>query len=122
MTQQPAAHSLITSDRVEGTPVFNRAGERIGHIANLSIDKISGQVVYALMSFGGFLGMGGRYHPLPWDILRYDTAQDGYVVPMDKAALKTAPSYSLDELEAFGGGDRTYPAEVMAYYGMGPYW
>lgn len=114
-------HALITSDRVNGTPVFNREGERIGHIDNLSIDKLSGQVRYALMSFGGFLGLGEKFHPLPWDVLRYDTEKDGYVVPLDKARLKAAPSYTRDELEAFGGGER-YVEELYAYYGMGPYW
>jgi len=113
-------HSLITSDRVNGTPVFNRDGERIGHIDNLSIDKLSGQVKYALMSFGGFLGLGEKFHPLPWDVLRYDTERDGYVVPMDKARLKAAPAYTRLELEAFGGGER-YVEELYAYYGMGPY-
>lgn len=114
-------HALITSDRVQGTPVFNRQGERIGHIDQLSIDKLSGQVKYALMSFGGFLGLGEKFHPLPWNVLKYDVEQDGYVVPMDKAALNAAPSYTRDELEAFGGGER-YAEELYAYYGMGPYW
>src|SRR5688572_30827787 len=93
----PKEHALITSDRVQATPVFNRAGERIGHIDQLSIDKVSGQVKYVLMSFGGFLGLGEKFHPLPWNALKYDTELDGYVVPMDKAALKSAPSYTRDE-------------------------
>jgi len=117
----PKEHALITSDRVEGTPVYNREGERIGHIDNLSIDKLSGQVQYALMSFGGFLGIGERFHPLPWNVLKYDTEKDGYVVPMDKETLKNAPSYTRADLEAFGGGER-YAEELYAYYGMGPYW
>jgi hypothetical protein len=117
----PKEHALITSDRVNGTPVFNREGERIGHIDNLSIDKLSGQVQYALMSFGGFLGLGERFHPLPWDVLRYDTEKDGYVVPLDKDKLKSAPTYTRAELEPFGGGER-YAEELYAYYGMGPYW
>ncbi len=57
---------LIASDKVEGTAVYNRAGERLGSVRNVMIDKFSGQVAYAVMSFGGFLGVGERYHPLPW--------------------------------------------------------
>jgi len=117
--------SLITAERVNGTPVFNLAGERIGHIEDLSIDKVSGQVVHALLSFGGFLGIGERFHPLPWSVLNYDVAKDGYVVPLDRAQLEAAPSYSKDELDAFGGEDRSYRDDLFAYYGpygAAPYW
>ncbi len=114
-------HPLITSDRVNGTPVFNPAGERIGHIETLSIDKVSGQVKYALMSFGGFLGIGEKFHPLPWNALEYNTEHDGYVVGLTREKLKAAPVFTRDELEAFGGGDR-YDEELFAYYGVGPYW
>lgn len=97
-------HTLITASRVHGTPVFNRAGERIGHVEDLSIDKASGQVRYALLAFGGFLGIGDRFHPLPWSALEYDTRRSGYVVNMDKPELEQTPHYSRDELESFGAG------------------
>lgn len=119
-----ANHSLITASRVEGTPVFNRAGERVGHIEDLSIQKASGQVTYALLSFGGFLGLGERIHPLPWSVLEYDTDKDGYVVPLDKTQLESSPSWSKDELEAFGG-DSDYRERLYDYYaqyGATPYW
>ena len=64
---------LIASDRVEGTTVYNRQGERLGHISNFMVDKRSGQVRYAVLSFGGFLGMGTDHYPLPWSMLSYDT-------------------------------------------------
>lgn len=115
--QETSPNSLITARRVNGTPVFNLTGDRIGHIEDLSIGKASGQVVYALMSFGGFLGIGERFHPLPWSVLKYDVGKDGYVVPLDKAQLKTAPSYTKDELEAFGGEDHTYRDALFEYYG-----
>jgi hypothetical protein len=118
-------HPLITASRVNGTPVYNSDGEKIGHVDDLSIDKVSGQVIYALLSFGGFLGIGERFHPLPWDVLDYDTSKDGYVVPLTKAELEAAPTYSRDELEAFGGGDRSYRDSLFAYYapyGAAPYW
>jgi sporulation protein YlmC with PRC-barrel domain len=63
--------TLISSDKVEGTAVYNREGEKVGSIHTLMIDKASGKVAYAVMSFGGFLGIGDRYHPLPWSVLDY---------------------------------------------------
>ena len=64
---------LIASNKVEGTAVYNREGERLGSVYNFMVDKVSGQVAYAVMSFGGFLGIGDSYHPLPWKSLTYDT-------------------------------------------------
>jgi PRC-barrel domain len=65
---------LIASDKVEGTAVYNRQGERLGTVHNFMVDKSTGRVAYAVMSFGGFLGMGESYHPLPWRVLTYDTS------------------------------------------------
>ena len=88
---------LIASDKVEGTEVFNRAGERIGSIYNFMVDKVTGQVSYVVMSFGGFLGLGERYYPLPWKILTYDPQRGGYVIDIDREQLERAPSYAAGE-------------------------
>ena len=88
--------SLIAADKVQGTWVYNAAGENLGSIHDLMIDKKSGNVAYAIMSFGGFLGIGNDYHPLPWSVLRYDTALGGYVVNLDRAQLEGAPSCTED--------------------------
>src|SRR5271156_1017841 len=79
--------NLISSDKVAGTYVYNTGGEEIGSIHDVMIDKKSGNVAYAIMSFGGFLGIGNDYHPLPWSVLRYDTRLGGYVVNLDGAQL-----------------------------------
>ena len=81
--------TLISSDKVEGTAVYNRAGEKLGSIHTLMIDKRSGKVAYAVMSFGGFLGIGDRYHPLPWSVLDYETSQGGYVVDLDRVSSRS---------------------------------
>src|SRR3977135_1618955 len=81
-------NSLISSTKVEGTAVYNRQGEKLGMVHNFMVDKRSGKVEYAVMSFGGFLGMGDSYHPLPWNVLTYDTSQGGYVCDLDKRALE----------------------------------
>jgi len=107
--------NLISSAKVEGTAVYATDGERIGHVDHLMIGKRSGRVEYAVMSFGGFLGIGERYHPLPWDALDYDTERGGYVVSIDKNLLKEAPSYEEDQYPTF---DRQYGQTVYNYYGF----
>jgi hypothetical protein len=74
--------------------VYNRQGEHLGSVYGLMLNKLNGQVAYAIMSFGGFLGMGESYHPLPWRVLTYDTRQNGYIVDLDRNRLEKAPSYT----------------------------
>lgn len=124
--QSTSDHPLILSSRVVGTPVYDRAGNRLGHVDDLSIEKVSGRTVYAIMSFGGFLGIGEKFHPVPWPLLDYDVEQDGFVVPLDPAALKNAPSYDAAEVRELGGpAYRTYGDTIYGYYGTYgavPYW
>src|SRR5918912_831525 len=88
---------LIASDKVEGTEVYNPQGEHLGEVHNFMVNKRSGRVEYAVMSFGGFLGIGESYHPLPWNELTYDTNQGGYVVNLTRAQLEGAPTYSAPD-------------------------
>ena len=111
---------LISSDKVDGTAVYNREGEKLGSIHSVMIDKISGKVAYAVMSFGGFLGMGDSYHPLPWHVLTYDTGQGGYVVDLDQNKLEEAPTYATSETPNWS--DRRWGQQVHDYYGSRPYW
>ena len=85
--------STIRSDRVTGTDVYGPGRESIGSIDHLVIDKQSGQVRYAIMNFGGFLGIGQSEHPVPWDALDYDTSLDGYRTNITKQQLENAPDY-----------------------------
>ena len=112
--------SLIPAEKVQGTNVYNTAGETLGSIYDLMLDKKSGHVAYAIMSFGGFLGIGDSYHPLPWSILKYDSNQGGYVVNLDKRQLEGAPSYPADAAPEWG--NRDYETGIHDYYGVGPYW
>lgn len=107
--------SLIASDRVEGTTVYNRQGEKLGSIQNFMVDKLTGKVEYANLSFGGLFGLGGSIHPLPWSVLDYVPEQNGYVVDLDKAMLDKAPKYEPDSPPAF---DRDYNRSVNDYYGV----
>jgi hypothetical protein len=110
---------LIASNKVEGTAVYDRQGERRGSVHHLMLDKRSGQVAYAVMSFGGFLGMGEHYHPLPWKALSYDTSKGGYVVDLDKETLKAGPSYTASASPTW---DRSYSERIDRHYGVSPYW
>jgi sporulation protein YlmC with PRC-barrel domain len=109
-----ANRDLIASDKVEGTAVYNPGGERLGTISNIMVDKRSGQAEYAVMQFGGFLGIGADYYPVPWQMLRYDVEQSGYVVDLDKDRLNDAPRYG-DEQPTY---DAAYNQQVYSYYGV----
>lgn len=109
---------LISSKKIEGTPVYNRAGEKLGTVDSFMVDKRSGKAACAVMSFGGFLGLGESYHPLPWEALTYDTGQDGYVVDLDKSKLEGAPRYGASDdpfLTEPGYGRRVYDHYGLAF-------
>lgn len=108
--------SLIASDRVEGTSVFNLDGDKLGKIQNFMVNKHTGQVEYAIMSFGGILGMGADHFPLPWEKLEYVAACQGYVVDIEKEMLDKAPKYEGQALPVY---DPSYGTLVNSYYGVG---
>ena len=109
------ASSVISSDKVHGTNVFNPNGDKLGSIESLMINKLSGQVRYAVMEFGGFLGIGSDVYPLPWDSLKYDTDMGGYVVTLSKEQLDNAPRYERDTHQAYTD---EYGRKVYDYYGV----
>ena len=111
---------LIASDKVEGTAVRDSAGNKVGTIERVMIDKRSGKVAYAVMSFGGFLGIGSDYVSLPWHVLRYSEDLDAYELNVTEAQLRGAPPLS-------GGWEtgtvsREWERNIHNYYGVDPYW
>jgi sporulation protein YlmC with PRC-barrel domain len=110
------SHDVISSDRVEGTTVYNDAGDKLGSIDYLVIDKRSGKVRYAALEFGGFLGMGTNRYPVPWSLLEYSNGRGGYVVPLDKDTLDGAPRYEENRRPDY---DDEYGRTVYDYYGVG---
>ena len=111
---------LISADKVEGTTVKNQRGESLGSIYQIMIDKYTGKVAYSVMSFGGFLGIGERYHPLPWSMLTYDPKLEAYVVNLDKQRLEGAPTFGRNE--AVDWEDRAWGKRVHDFYNVPPYW
>lgn len=106
---------LIASNKVEGTAVYNREGEKLGSIYNFMVDKRAGKVEYAVLQFGGLFGIGSDYYPLPWNVLTYDIDEGGYVINLDKAMVEKAPRYAQDNEPNF---DHNYGREVYGYYGV----
>lgn len=119
-TLKSETRRLISSNSVEGTDVFNPEGDKLGTVDCVMIDKQKGNVAYAVMSFGGFLGMGEKRHPLPWQSLSYDTGKDAYVVRLSKEQLKTGPNLNAGDYGRLG--DREYDESVYAHYRANPYW
>jgi hypothetical protein len=119
-SQDRHSHTLIASDRVEGTPVRRADGEKIGTIQRLMIDKLSGSVAYAVLSFGGFLGMGQKHAPIPWARLNYDPTLGAYHLDLSNEELSGAPSIAADQ--EFDWGDRSREVEIHDYYRVPPYW
>lgn len=116
-------HPLVPARRVNGADVFNQAEEKIGTIEDIAIDKRTGKVAYAILSFGGFLGLGGKHQPLPWSVLTYDPKMSGYVVNITQEFLQLAPKLNVSELS--GWDDSAGREDFHSYYGvMGarPYW
>lgn len=105
--------SLIAASMVQGTNVYGSDGENIGSIYDVMIDKMSGRVSYAVLSFGGFLGMGEKYHPLPWNQLTYSEQHGGYLVNLTRAVLEGAPAYETSETPDWTPG---YSGQIDDYY------
>lgn len=109
------ANPLISSKRVEGTNVYSTSGDKLGSIDEVMINKQSGHVAYAVLEFGGFLGIGTDRYPVPWKLLDYDTGKDGYVVPIDKSRLEAAPHHARDAAPEY---DEAYGRKVYDYYNL----
>lgn len=110
-------HNLISSNAVEGTEVYDVRGTNIGSIDHLMIDKMSGRVTYAVMSFGGLLGIGDSHYPIPWSALKYDTNVNGYVTGITEQQLSNAPDYN-DE----SWSNRDWEMQTHQNYNARPYW
>jgi sporulation protein YlmC with PRC-barrel domain len=112
----PSGHtSAIRAKKVIGTAVKNSAGQKIGQVEDIVLDKQSNSIIYAVVGFGGFLGMNEKYHPVPWSALDYVESEDSYVVPFTKEQLQAAPADSLDALTR-SDGTANYASRANEYY------
>ena len=111
---------LIGSDKVEGTAVRRSNGDKVGSIERVMIDKRSGKVAYAVMSFGGFLGIGDEYRALPWNVLKYNEDLDAYELNVTEDQLRGAPA--PERGWDTGAVDRGWERNIHDYYRVSPYW
>ena len=120
MTTHTGHTKAIQASRVIGTDVYNTAGDSIGTIEDVMLDKTSNGIMFAVIGFGGFLGIGEKDHAVPWSTLDYDSDRGGYVVPFTKEQLHAAPSYSIEDLTS-GDGSAARDAS-FEYYKVDKYW
>lgn len=111
--------TLIATKSVKGTSIYNPRGDQLGTVDDILIDKVSGKVIYAVISFGGFLGLGEKRHPVPWPTLAYDENKDGYVANLDRKMLEDAPSYDMNEDYLW---TPEYGRRVDKHYNAPTYW
>jgi sporulation protein YlmC with PRC-barrel domain len=120
MTTASGHTEAIAASRVIGTSIFNTEGRSIGTVEDVVLDKTSNSIMFAVIGFGGFLGIGEKFHAIPWSQLNYDENQGGYVVPFTKEQLEAAPVHDINELTGHDGQmarDASYD-----YYKVPPYW
>jgi len=107
---------------VKGTSVYNTAGDKIGHVEDVVLDKTSDNIMFAALGFGGVLGMGEKYFPVPWSLLDYSPDRGGYVVPVTKDTLKNAPAYDLNDLTKNDGEFGDIRQQTYTYYNVKRDW
>jgi sporulation protein YlmC with PRC-barrel domain len=112
--------NLIASAKVKGTKIYNRRHDHVGEVEDIMVDKVSGNVAYAVVAFGGFLGMGETRRAIPWSVLRYDTNHDGYVADVDDSVLKDAPNQMPADDKYYRDVD--WNSRIYTHFGVPPYW
>ena len=122
MTTSSGHTSAILASKVKGTAVYNSAGDKIGTVEDIVLDKQSNRIMFAALGFGGLLGVGEKYYPVPWSMLDYDENKGGYVVPLDKERIQNAPSYDLKDLTKHDGSLGNIREQTYTYYNIGRDW
>lgn len=112
----------ILASKVKGTNVFNTGGDKIGHVEDVVLDKKSDHIMFVALGFGGLLGMGEKYAPVPWSMLDYQSDKGGYVVPMSEDMIKKAPVYDLSDLTKDDGAFGDIREKSYSYYNVQRDW
>lgn len=114
-------YGVCPASRIIGEAVINKQNEDLGKIHDLVIDAKEGRVAYAVLSFGGFMGMGNKLFAMPWKAFEFSTTEDKLILNVDKDKLKTAPGFDKDaKWPDFA--DRSWGTGIYSYYGFDPYW
>jgi len=118
MTTASGHTKAILASKVKGTSVYNPSGEKIGEVEDIVLDKTTDQILFAALGFGGLLGMGEKYAPVPWSMLDYRPDKGGYVIPLSEDMIKKAPVYSLDDLTKADGDFAGIRQTAYGYYNV----
>ncbi|HEY4078192.1 MAG TPA: PRC-barrel domain-containing protein [Rhizomicrobium sp.] len=122
MTTSSGHTTAILASKVTGTSVYSDSGDKLGTVEDIVLDKQSNQIMFAALGFGGVLGMGEKYYPIPWSLLDYDEDKGGYIVPLDKGRLENAPAYDLKDLTKHDGGLGGIREKTYSYYNVSRDW
>lgn len=122
MTTSSGHTSAILASRVKGTAVYDGSGDKIGTVEDVVLDKQSNRILFAALGFGGVLGVGEKYYPVPWSLLDYDEDKGGYVIPLTKDRLETAPNYELKDLTKHDGSLGDIREQTYSYYKVNRDW
>jgi sporulation protein YlmC with PRC-barrel domain len=122
MTTSSGHTTAILASKVKGTAVYNDAGDKIGTVEDVVLDKTSNRIMFAALGFGGVLGIGEKYYPIPWSLLDYSEERGGYVVPLNKERIKNAPAYDLKDLTKHDGSLGGIREKTYSYYKVNRDW
>ena len=122
MTTSSGHTTAILASKVKGTTVYNDAGDKIGTVEDVVLDKTSNRIMFAALGFGGVLGIGEKYYPIPWSLLDYSEAKGGYVVPLSKERIQNAPAYDLKDLTKHDGSLGSIREKTYSYYKVSRDW
>ncbi len=122
MTTNSGHTTAILASKVKGTSVYNDAGDKIGTVEDVVLDKTSNRIMFAALGFGGVLGIGEKYYPIPWSLLAYNEDKGGYVVPLNKERIQNAPAYDLKDLTKHDGSLGSIREKTYSYYKVSHDW
>jgi sporulation protein YlmC with PRC-barrel domain len=122
MTTSSGHTTAILASKVKGTAVYNDAGDKIGTVEDIVLDKTSNQIMFAALGFGGVMGIGEKYYPIPWSLLNYNEDKGGYVVPLNKERIQNAPAYDLKDLTKHDGSLGGIREKTYSYYKVNRDW
>jgi sporulation protein YlmC with PRC-barrel domain len=122
MTTSSGHTTAILASKVKGTAVYNNSGDKIGTVEDVVLDKETNQILFAALGFGGVLGMGEKYYPVPWSLLDYSEDKGGYIVPLSKDQLENAPSHDLKDLTRHDGSLGTIREQSYSFYNVNRDW
>jgi sporulation protein YlmC with PRC-barrel domain len=112
--------NMFSLDDLQGLTVRNTEGEDLGKLEDVVVDGGSGRVAYAVLSFGGFLGMGGKHFAIPWQALQAGSTPEYLILDVPKKRLEEAPGFDRDSPPSYA--DQHWGTEIYEYYGYQPYW